>query len=131
MIFVDTGAWYAVFVSDDADHAAAARWIAANRGPLLTTDYVIDETLTLMRARGQHDVALDFGTQAFAGTLAAVHYLTPADVAAAWAVFRRFADKDWSFTDCTSKVVVESLGIAAAFSFDQHFRQFGTIAVVP
>ena len=62
---------------------------------------------------------------------AIIHYLTPADVAVAWDVFRRFADKDWSFTDCTSYVVIARLGLTAAFSFDQHFRQFGTVTVVP
>lgn len=131
MKFTDTGAWYALFVPDDADHVAATWWMTANRGPLLTTDYVIDEALTLMRARGQYDVAIEFGTEVFAGRLATIYYLTQADIAAAWDVFRRFADKGWSFTDCTSKVVMEALGVATAFSFDHHFRQFGTVTVVP
>lgn len=68
---------------------------------------------------------------AFSGELAKVHYLTAADIAAAAELFRTYADKDWSFTDCTSKVVMESLGITTAFSFDRHFRQFGNITVVP
>lgn len=59
------------------------------------------------------------------------YYLNRTDVAAGWDVFDRFADKDWSFTDWTSKVVMESLGIGQAFGFDRHFRQFGTVAVVP
>jgi predicted nucleic acid-binding protein len=125
------GACYATFIPDDADHEAATLWIEANRGQLLTTDYIIDETLTLLRARGQHEVALVFGTQAFTGILASLHYLTAADIASGWDVFRRFGDKEWSFTDCKSKVVIESLGMDTAFSFDQHFRQFGTVAVVP
>ena len=51
--------------------------------------------------------------------------------ASAWEFYCRFRDKDWSFTDCTSKVVMESLDITTAFSFDQHFRQFSNIIVVP
>jgi predicted nucleic acid-binding protein len=105
--------------------------MTANTGPLLTTDYVIDETLTLLRARGERTRAIAFGLDVFSGKLATIHYLSPADIAVAWDVFRRFADKDWSFTDCTSKVVLESLGSVTAFSFDQHFRQFGTVTVVP
>ena len=38
---------------------------------------------------------------------------------------------DWSFTDCTSKTVMDSLGIRTAFAFDGHFREFGSIEVVP
>jgi predicted nucleic acid-binding protein len=33
--------------------------------------------------------------------------------------------------DCTSKVVIERLGLTHALSFDQHFLQFGTVTVVP
>ena len=44
---------------------------------------------------------------------------------------RRFRDKNWSFTDCTSRMVMEKLAIGTAFAFDQHFRQFGTVSVVP
>jgi len=51
MIFVDTGAWYASLVPTDPDHTKAVQWLAGNDSPLLTTDYVIDETLTLLRAR--------------------------------------------------------------------------------
>jgi predicted nucleic acid-binding protein len=131
MILVDTGAWFARFIPSDPDHAAAIAWLADNDEPLITTDYVIDETLTLMRARGQRRRAVEAGVLFFAGELAEIHYLTAVEIAAAWEVFRGFADKDWSFTDCTSKVVLEALGITTAFSFDQHFRQFGTVTVVP
>lgn len=46
-------------------------------------------------------------------------------------MFRRFDDKMWSFTDCTSKWTMEKLEIKQAFSFDHHFRQFGSVSVVP
>jgi predicted nucleic acid-binding protein len=129
--FVDTAAWFALYVPADPFHAAACQRLAANRPPLLTTDYVIDETLTLIRARGQNRIAIDFGATAFAGTAATVHYLTPDDIAAAWRVFHDFDDKGWSFTDCTSKVVMDRFGVATAFTFDHHFRQFGTVTAVP
>jgi predicted nucleic acid-binding protein len=43
----------------------------------------------------------------------------------AWVIFKRYADKDFGFLDCTSFAVMETLGITEAFSFDRHFRQFG------
>jgi predicted nucleic acid-binding protein len=60
-----------------------------------------------------------------------IYYVTKEDVLAAWEVFRRFRDKDWSFTDCVSYAVMQRLQITTAFSFDHHFTQFGTITVVP
>lgn len=131
MIFVDTGAWYASLVPTDPDHAKAVRWLTANRSPLLTTDYVIDETLTLLRVRGERQRALQLGTRFFHHGLVEIHKITNADLTLAWKTFEQFDDKGWSFTDCTSKVVMEQLGIKVAFAFDHHFHQFGTIEVVP
>ncbi len=129
--FVDTGAWYALAVPRDANHAAASTWFSANEGPLLTTDYVVDETLTLLRMRGEPQRAIEMGHRFFAGQLGRVHFLNDDDVANAWHVFRRYADKAWSFTDCSSHAVTRRLGIETAFAFDTHFRQFGHLRVVP
>ena len=131
MIFVDTGAWYASLVPTDPDHARAIEWLTANRSPLLTTDYVIDETLTLLRVRGERKRALLLGARFFNHTLAEVHKITTSNLTLAWETFELFDDKGWSFTDCTSKVVMEQLSIKVAFAFDHHFRQFGTVQVVP
>ena len=56
-VFVDTDAWFAYIVRRDPDHAAATDWVQRNRQPLATTDYVIDELLTLLKLRESHRVA--------------------------------------------------------------------------
>jgi predicted nucleic acid-binding protein len=81
--------------------------------------------------RGERTRALILGEQFFKGALATIYYLTEADIIQAWETFRHFSDKDWSFTDCASKVVMDKLGLAHAFAFDRHFHQFGTITVTP
>jgi uncharacterized protein len=53
------------------------------------------------------------------------------DLNEATATFIQYADKDWSYTDCLSKVMMERLQVAEAFAFDNHFRQFGTVRVLP
>ena len=131
MIFVDTSGWYASAVPTDSDHAAAVAWLGRNTQPLLTTDYIVDETLTLLRARGETRRAMTLGEQFFAGSLAVIYYVTEEDVHLAWETFRQFSDKEWSFTDCTSKVVMEKLHVTQAFAFDHHFHQFGSIHVMP
>ncbi len=131
MILVDTGAWFACVVPWDMNHAVAAAWMRQNREPLITTDFIIDEVLTLLRARNEAPRAVVLGDQLFAGTWATLHYIAADEIRDAWQVFRNYADKEWSFTDCTCNVVMEKLGIKTAFSFDQHFRQFGTVTVVP
>jgi uncharacterized protein len=129
--FVDSSAWFALYVAGDPHHAVANQWLASNRDLLITTDYIIDETLTLLRSRSQRRIAIQFGWDAFAELFADLHFIIPTDVADAWDVFHTFHDKDWSFTDCTCKVVMARLSIDTAFTFDYHFRQFGTVTVVP
>ena len=131
MIFVDTGAWFASVVPSDCDHATAPRGLRQNTQPLLTTDYIIDETLTLLKVRGQTLRAMIMGEQFFRGTLATVYYLTEADILLGWQTFRQFSDKEWGFTDCTSKVVIDKLRLQQACAFDHHFHQFGSVEVVP
>ena len=131
MIFVDTGAWFASVVPSDRDHTAASRWLSQNTQPLITTDYIVDETLTLLKARGQMARAIAMGEQFFRGTLATSYYLTEADILLSWQLFHQFSDKEWSFTDCTSKVLIDRLRLRQAFAFDCHFHQFGSLEVVP
>ena len=131
MIFVDTGAWFAAFVPNDADHSAADAWLETNTDLLVTTDYVIDELLTLMKMRGEFQRALRVGAALFTEEIAQVVWVLPEDIAHAWETFRRYHDKGWSFTDCVSRVVMQRLGIQQAFAFDAHFRQFGTVTILP
>jgi predicted nucleic acid-binding protein len=131
MIFVDTGAWYASVVDVDPDHIAARAWLDQNTVQLATSDYIIDETLTLLRVRKFPTLALDLGHMLFGGQIAKILKIGEEDIREAWTTFRDFSDKGWSFTDCTSKAVIERLEIDTAFSFDSHFRQFGAVTVVP
>ena len=131
MIFVDTGILAAAFSRFDPDHSWARAFLFAPKNSLATSDYVIDETLTLLRSRGRGQAALRAGEELFSGRLLRLVYLQPADIREAWRVFTSFRDKDWSFTDCTSYVVMQRLGIAEAAAFDEHFRQFGFVTVLP
>ena len=66
-IFVDTGAWFARFVPTDPDHPAAKVWLDHNTSPLITTDYIVDELLTLLKVRGEYQRALEIGPNLFGG----------------------------------------------------------------
>lgn len=72
MIFVDTGAWYASIVVDDQHHLSARRWLDTNAQPLLTSDSIVDEALTLLKMRGHGPAAMELGRMLFAGELAGV-----------------------------------------------------------
>jgi uncharacterized protein len=40
------------------------------------------------------------------------------------AIFIRYGDKDFSFVDCTSFVLIDHHRLDHAFAFDIHFRQY-------
>lgn len=131
MIFVDTSGWFASIVPSDRDHEIAKNWFLQNGERLFTTDYVVDETLTLFKSRDERTRALQIAEDLFSGELAEIFYLSEDDILQTWNIFQKFSDKDWSFTDCSSKFICEKLGITHTFSFDKHFRQFGTVLVLP
>jgi predicted nucleic acid-binding protein len=83
VIFVDTGAWFARYVASDADHAAAAAWFAKPPDRLATTDYVVDELLTLLKQRGYADIAFAIGATLIEGAACHLEYVSPDDIARA------------------------------------------------
>ena len=132
MIFADTSALFLIFAErKQRNTTRATAWFGSNRRRLVTTDYVVDELLTLLRSRREYRRAIIAGRELWSENFARIEYLTQADIAAAWEVFQRYDDKQWSFTDCTSMVVMRRLGVDTAFAFDEHFRQFQTVNVVP
>jgi predicted nucleic acid-binding protein len=124
-VFVDTAAWRAIVDRRDAKHTVAGtemkRLIEEGR-VLVTSDYVIDEACTLIRARvGMHAALrfLDLLDRTRAMTLA---WIGPDRFEAARQLFRKHPDQAFSFTDCTSFVVMEELGIRDALTTDPDFR---------
>jgi predicted nucleic acid-binding protein len=128
-MFVDTSAWYAGIVPTDPQYHVVRRTLASG-GRLVTTDYVLDETLTLLKARGHVDRARRFGTRILEGKAARLEFISERDIQQAWLVFTTFRDKAWSFTDCTSFIVMKRLTITQALALDEHFHQMPGISVV-
>ncbi len=127
MPFVDTSAWFAYFVPTDPDHQRVRACFRSARERLFTTDYCLDDTLTLLVARGELRRALLAGRVFFEEHIAELHFITAQQINRAWILFQQHAAGGWSFTDCTSKVVLDQLGIETAVALDAHFRQFGVV----
>jgi predicted nucleic acid-binding protein len=129
MDFVDTSAWFAYFVPTDPDHQRVRAGFRSVHGPLVSTDYCVDETLTLLAARGEIHRAMEAGHAFFYENIVQLHFVTPDEVRRAWILFQQRATAGWSFTDCTSKVVIDHLQIKNAVALDDHFRQFGVLVI--
>jgi predicted nucleic acid-binding protein len=131
MIFVDTSIWYASYVPEDPDHQQARELLLSSGSKLITTDYVVDELLTLLVARRYRDIAVRNGDDFWNETVCDLLWVGRQDASEGWRVFTAFGDKTWSFTDCVSYAVMQRLGIREAFALDDHFKQFGFLVVSP
>ncbi len=129
MIFVDTSAWYAIEVEDDTNHLVARRFLSqmasGKYGIAITTDYIIDETLTLMRSRRSLASTSDFIDKILKSKSVRVFWINEDLFEKALILFRKSGQKDWSFTDCTSFALMKELSVSDAFTFDNHFREAG------
>ena len=126
-LFIDTSAWLALESAGDQYHDIAVTFAQnqARQFQWVTTNWILSETVTLLRRRTNHAVAVRFLERVRSSQrLKTVHIETPHEELA-WVIFKRYADKSFGFVDCTSFAVMETLGIDEAFSFDHHFRQFG------
>jgi predicted nucleic acid-binding protein len=127
-LFVDTAGWAMLADERDPQHSAARslrdEWLAA-AGTLVSSDFVMDETLTLLRIRLGLDAAERWWEQVAGSPRLHWEWIDPqrAEKARSW--FFRWRDKDFSFTDCSSFVVMKERRIRAALTSDHHFVQAG------
>ncbi|MBV6417111.1 MAG: hypothetical protein CMLOHMNK_01748 [Steroidobacteraceae bacterium] len=132
-VFADTSGLYALIDRNDANHSAAREAVGKLlRGGrrLVVTDYVIDETVTLAKVRAGMVMAsrvLDLVDQT--GGLR-VEWIGPERFTATKAFFRRHADHGYSFTDCSSFVVMRELRLNEALTSDRHFQEAGLTALL-
>jgi hypothetical protein len=133
-VFIDTGAFVALTDADDEHHQPAAAFYrnAKEKGVrFVTTNFVVCETMNYLRARVSHRVAVLFREKLKKSGLTEIITVTPSIEEGAFAVFKQYTDKDFSFTDCTSFSVMKALRLKRAFAFDRHFEQIESISRVP
>jgi predicted nucleic acid-binding protein len=127
-LFVDTSAWLALNNKNDQHHDEAVSKITKVRQQkiqLVTSEYVFDESVTIIRYRISHRAAVAFGDALISSNVASIEDITDEERLKAWVLFKKYRDKDLSFTDCTSFALMVKLKLQKAFSFDDHFKQVG------
>ena len=118
-LFVDTSAFYAAADVGDRGNPRATEVLRTDED-LVTTDHVLVESWLLVRHRLGRPAA-DRLWHGLRSGVAAVEWVTPADLDVAWEIAQGFADQDFSIVDRTSFAVMERLGLTRAVSFDDDF----------
>lgn len=127
-VFVDTSAYFALAAPRDQRHRDAtnieARLIAQG-WRLFTTNFILAEAHALLLVRLGRNIARETLARIRASAGTAIVRGTPDDEQHAWELIDRHRDKNYSFVDATSFMIMERLGIATAFTFDRNFTQYG------
>ncbi len=132
-IFVDTSAWDAIADKGDKNHQVALQFrnVIDKRTKLITSNYVLDELYTLLLMNVGIRRAVDYKRKIdilIRENVLEVVWVNRNIAERAWMTFEHFnTDKQWSFTDCTSYVIMKAIGVQEVFAFDHHFEQMGFI----
>ena len=95
----------------------------------MTSDFVLDETLTLVGRRAGNTFAAERGERIYASKLIQITRPERKDELNALKTFVKFLDQQISFTDCVSFELMKKLNIKQVFTFDQHFEIAGFILI--
>jgi predicted nucleic acid-binding protein len=131
-IFVDTWAWLALGHRRDPNHIGVREIFEGCRSlPLAihTSDYVLDELITLLFRRENYIEATQFLNALLADQMAGslqIQRVTAERFLAALELRKRLKDKPLiSFTDLSSMAIMKELGITAVLTEDEHFLHVG------
>ncbi|OQX04629.1 MAG: hypothetical protein BWK80_53375 [Desulfobacteraceae bacterium IS3] len=124
-MFADTSFFVAFYNKKDKNHFEAREFIRNKRIFFIISDYIFDEFLTVLLTRGHKLFSVEAGDNILKDKNICLLRIDSEIFRKAWEIYRNFKDKNWSFTDCTSYVLMRNLSVDTALSFDEHFKQFG------
>ena len=131
-VYVDTSAFYAAVVRDDANHVAAREALAgllADGAELVTSSSVVQETIALLQNRWGTEAVRDWQLLAEPGL--EIRWVDEEVHERALIALLAAEERRISLTDWSSFEVIRELGIETAFTFDRDFRNRGFKVIPP
>lgn len=132
-IFVDTSGFYSLLVKRDDMHKRAADLLhqaERRRAAFVTTDYVLDETVTLLCARGHGHLVQPLLQATLRSQACSIDWTGPDDFLRTAAFLGKHIDQGWSFTDCVSFQSMKTRRLRDALTKDEHFVKAGFVALL-
>ena len=127
-LFVDTWGWVAVADRRDPDYEAATEIFrrARRSGGAITSNFILDETFTLLFKRRPFEEAWHFTTDVVRSPFIDIQEVTSARFSRTIDLRKSFSDKPKiSFTDLSTIAIMVELGITDILTADRHFTHVG------
>lgn len=124
MIFIDTGAFISYFLAADQYHEKSCMlWqgIQKKRIRCFTSNFVLDETLTLLGRKANYSFAAECAHVIYSSEVFSIMRPQFEEELAAIKLFEKYADQKVSFTDCISFILMKKHKLTKVFTFDKHF----------
>ncbi len=132
-IFIDTSGFFALLVQQDDQHQAAQQVMQQARRrkrTFVTSDYVLDETATLIKARGYTPLLKPLFHLIDATKALRIEWMDADRFSEVSLFFLKHSDQEWSFTDCASFCIMKKLRLRDALTKDAHFQHAGFMALL-
>ena len=126
--FVDTSFIIALESLNDINHNDSIKiWENVNivNNHFLISNFIIDEILTFFNTKGFHQKAIEIYESIFNSSKFEIIYIDKIIFDKSFLFIKKNKDKKYSFTDCTSFIIMNSFKIHNVLSFDNHFSQAG------
>lgn len=124
-LFADTFFYLALLNANDAQHTAARSILQLRWGRTVTTGFVLTEVANGFSAITRRSTAVTLLQQLRGNARVTIVPATQELFDRGVDLYSRRLDKGWSLTDCTSFIVMQSMGLTEALTGDRHFQQAG------
>ncbi len=113
-----------LFNSKDEMHLKAVSLLDSfKKSKVIISDFILFETITFLNASlKNHAFALKFLKYIESGNNIQIIDVDSNIKRSALDIFKRFSDKSFFFTDCTSFVIIDNYYILSVYIFDDHFN---------
>jgi predicted nucleic acid-binding protein len=134
-MFADTSGWASAADRRQSFHNLSGTLIrqAHRTGrTIVTTNYVLAELASLLTSplRIPRPLQIRYLTDLRAASWIEIVHIDTSSDAAAWQLWQSRPDKEWSFVDCASFVVMQRRGLTEALTTDHHFEQAGFVRLL-
>jgi uncharacterized protein len=126
----DTSFWVALAARRDNHHVEARSLWSAQSEPVMVSNHIAGETWTFLRRRAGYAVALQ-ALSVFSSSRVNLVHVRERDENEAWNWLRRHDEREFSFVDATSFVLMRRHRVREALAFDGDFAAAGFVEARP
>jgi predicted nucleic acid-binding protein len=130
VVFADAFYFVARLNRRDTHHDRVVAFSREFRSRLLTTDWVLVEVADALAKSDSRPRLQEFVLHLRQSSSCEVVPASRELFDRALQLYHQHADKEWTFTDCVSFVVMRERGITSALTEDHHFEQAGFTALL-